>query len=195
MGRAFDKGHIPWNKGVKMWKDKKHPKGMLGKKHPEKTKQKISNSLKGKTQGRKLSEETKWKMSEAKKGIHISPETEFKKGQTSWNKGKKRPEFSGKNHPRWKGGITSENERIRHSIEFSLWRESVFARDNWTCQKTGVKGGKLHPHHIKNFAQYPELRFAIDNGITLSEEAHREFHKKYGRKNNTQEQLEEFFTE
>jgi len=32
----------------------------------------------------------------------------------------------------------------------------------------------------------------IDNGITLSEKAHREFHKKYGIKNNTNEQLEEF---
>ena len=77
-------------------------------------------------------------------------------------------------------------------MEFRLWREAVFARDNWTCQKYGIKGGRLHPHHIKNFSEYPELRFAVDNGITFSEKAHKEFHKKYGIKNNTKEQLEEF---
>ena len=92
----------------------------------------------------------------------------------------------------WKGGISAESERIRGGIEFRLWREAVFARDNWTCQKYGIRGCKLVAHHIKNFADYPELRFAIDNGITLSEKAHNEFHKKYGKKNNNEEQLKRF---
>jgi len=92
-------------------------------------------------------------------------------------------------------GKTSENYRIRRSIEFRLWRESVFARDNWTCQKYGIKGGKLHPHHILNFSDHPELRFAIDNGVTLSEKAHKEFHKIYGFNNNTKGQLLEFLAE
>ena len=35
-------------------------------------------------------------------------------------------------------------------------------------------------------------RFAIDNGITLLEEVHKEFHKIYDKKNNTREQLKEF---
>lgn len=96
-----------------------------------------------------------------------------------------------KNHS-WKGGITPENYKIRHSIEFRLWREAVFARDNWTCQKTKIKGGKLNPHHIQNFSQYPKLRTSIENGITLSETAHKEFHKKYGIKNNNKEQIIEF---
>jgi hypothetical protein len=67
----------------------------------------------------------------------------------------------------WKGGINAELMLIRHSIEFRLWCEAVFARDNWTCQKCGRIGGNLHPHHIKGFTKYPELRFAINNGITL----------------------------
>lgn len=67
----------------------------------------------------------------------------------------------------WKDGRTSVNQTIRHSIETTLWREAVFARDNWTCQKCGVRGTQLHPHHKKHFAKFPELRFAIDNGITL----------------------------
>ena len=38
--------------------------------------------------GRKMSEETKHKISEIKKGKRTSPNAEFKKGQKAWNKGK-----------------------------------------------------------------------------------------------------------
>lgn len=107
-------------------------------------------------------------------------------------RGKKRPELSGENHWCWKGGITPENFRIRSSLEFELWRKSVFLRDNFTCQKCGQIGGKLHTHHINNFAEFPDLRLAIDNGITLCREHHKEFHRKYGIKHNTKEQLDEF---
>ena len=103
--------------------------------------------------------------------------SEAHKGDKSWN---------------WKGGIEPENKRIRKSLEYKLWREAVYKRDDWTCQKYKTKGGKLHPHHIQNFAGFPELRFTIDNGITLSEKAHKEFHKIYGFHSNTKEQLEEF---
>ena len=142
------------------------------------------------------------------KGNHykLSNETKEKmKGRIPWNKGKigvyilsKKTRkkisnaLSGEKSYLWKGGITPENKKIRNSIGIRFWRELVFARDNWTCQKTGVKGGVLCSHHILNFAQYPELRFAIDNGITFSKQAHKEFHKIYGRKNNTKEQLIKF---
>lgn len=122
-------------------------------------------------------------------------------GKPSNSKGKKwtneaRKKFSlmfiGKNGHNWRGGIKPINKKIRAGIEFRLWREAVFARDNWTCQKYGTRGVDLVPHHIKNFSQYPELRFSIDNGITLSKKAHVEFHKKYGWSNNETEQLTEF---
>ena len=106
--------------------------------------------------------------------------------------GKKRPNISGKNNYNWKNGITPENDKIRHSIEMRLWREAVFARDNWTCQKCNKIGGKLQAHHIFNFAEHSDIRFAIDNGITLCKKCHIEFHKKYGKKNNTIGQLVEF---
>ena len=119
-----------------------------------------------------------------------------------WNKGKKLSEehkaklkIARKKIPirNWKGGIIPINTKIRTSIEFRLWREAVFARNNWVCQKCKIRGNcYLIAHHIQNFAQYPELRFAINNGITFCKNCHKLFHKKYGRKNNTKKQLEEF---
>jgi len=79
----------------------------------------------------------------------------------------------GKDNPAWKGGITPINMLIRSSREYNLWRKSVFERDNYTCIWCGRRGIKLHADHIKPFAQYPELRFAIDNGRTLCIECHR----------------------
>jgi len=91
----------------------------------------------------------------------------------------------------WGEMVSKKNELIRKSIEIRLWREAVFARDNYTCQKRGCRkrGKKLNAHHKNNFSEYPELRTAIDNGITLCEKCHIEFHKKYGKKT-TAEQIE-----
>jgi len=108
--------------------------------------------------------------------------------------GRKNPLNSGERHYLWKGG-RSQSNLVRRSGSYKIWRESVFRRDNYTCQKYGIRGGRLHPHHILNFAQNPELRFEISNGITLSERAHNEFHSKYGRKNNTRAQLDAFLKE
>jgi 5-methylcytosine-specific restriction endonuclease McrA len=63
--------------------------------------------------------------------------------------------------------------KIRSSLEYRLWRESVLKRDNFTCVWCGQKGYKLQADHIKPFCLFPELRFAIDNGRTLCEECHK----------------------
>jgi len=85
--------------------------------------------------------------------------------------------FTGKNHPQWKGGTTPINKRIRGTYLYKEWREKVFRRDNWTCKMCNKKGGFLHPHHIKSFAKFPELRFKISNGITLHKNCHLLLHK------------------
>lgn len=95
----------------------------------------------------------------------------------------------GSKNPNWKGGISKGDILIRQSLEYRLWREAVFARDNFTCQKCGKRGVNLIAHHILNFAQYIELRFAIDNGIAFCKDDHRKFHQKFGKRNNTQEQV------
>lgn len=193
LGKYTKKGNLPWNKGVPC---------------SEETKKKLSLVNSGKSNphaGVPWTEESKLKLSKTEKGHFVSEETKSKirlvRGKNHPNYGKKRTlesrikqgqSIKGEKSRLWKGGITEENHKIRSGIETRLWREAVFARDNWTCQKYGIKGGKLHSHHIQNFAQYIELRFAIDNGITLSEKAHKEFHKKYGTKDNSHEQLLEF---
>jgi hypothetical protein len=73
----------------------------------------------------------------------------------------------GSGNPNWKGGITPENQRIRHSERYKAWRLAVFKRDEYTCVLCDQKGGSLHAHHIKSFSQYPKLRFDVSNGQTL----------------------------
>ena len=102
-----------------------------------------------------------------------------------WNKGKKTGHLSDEHRKKismslrgskshlWKGGIHKENLLQRARVEYKIWREGVYKRDNWTCQNCGKKGGRLNAHHIKPFSVYPELRLAIDNGITLCVPCHK----------------------
>ncbi len=158
----------------------------LGFRPTEETRRKLSKNNSRYWLGKHHSEESLEKMRKAS-SLRVPSEDELRRRSASMI-GKN----AGSRGWNWKGGLTPIYKTIRQSVDFDIWRNAVFTRDNYTCQKTGVRGGKLHPHHILNFSQYPELRFAIDNGITLSEKSHREFHKKYGQTGNTKEQLEEF---
>lgn len=124
--------------------------------------------------GNKLSKETKEKISLTSKGRigyfkgkNLAIETRKKMSDSH----KKRVD-NGLNHL-WKGGITKKNMSIRSSMEYKLWREAVYKRDDYTCVWCGIKGGKLNADHIKPFALFPELRLAIDNGRTLCVNCHK----------------------
>lgn len=85
--------------------------------------------------------------------------------------------LKGEGNHNWKGGITPINEKIRKSLEYKLWRTAVYERDDYACVFCGnrqAKGHKvvLNADHIKPFCDYPELRFAIDNGRTLCKKCH-----------------------
>ena len=85
---------------------------------------------------------------------------------------KPRYDIRGESHHNWKGGSSTENDQIRHSIEYKKWRHDVFERDDYTCQHCNKKDVTLHADHIKPFGLYPELRLKIDNGRTLCAECH-----------------------
>lgn len=77
----------------------------------------------------------------------------------------------------YKDGKMVERKGIRHSNEYKRWRFDVFVRDKFTCQEcSDARGGNLNAHHIKHFADFPELRFDISNGITLCEKCHKKYH-------------------
>lgn len=107
--------------------------------------------------------------------------------------------FYGEENPLWKGGLSiGRNERC--GAEYSTWRNSVFSRDMYTCQCCGIKNHVglnshvvLNAHHINNWNDYPDLRYDINNGITLCNQCHILFHSEFGKKFNTYNQLNEFF--
>lgn len=80
--------------------------------------------------------------------------------------------YKGEKHWNWKGGITLQNEVIRNSIKMKIWRKAIFERDNYRCVGCGEKGIFLEAHHIYSFAQYPRLRFQVENGTTLCIQCH-----------------------
>jgi 5-methylcytosine-specific restriction endonuclease McrA len=158
--------------------------GKIGKKH---TKEHIENhrlSMIGKHW--KLSEKAKKNHSIALKGKKKSPFSEEHKRNMRLSAKR------GKENNAWKGGITPIAEIIRKSIKYKHWRQDIFLRDNFTCQKCNEKGGKLVAHHKKSFhnlieevKKYLPLLdlynasmiyiplWELDNGITLCEKCHK----------------------
>lgn len=159
-----------FQKGNKLGLGKKYSLGM---KRSLLTKNKMSNAMVGRniTWGKKISK--------AKKGVKFTDE--HKRKLSLAKIGRKMPWVSermkkntGEKNNLWKGGITPINAKIRTSLEYKLWRTAVFERDNYICIWGGKEhGNKLVADHIKPFADYPELRFAIDNGRTLCENCHK----------------------
>ena len=119
-------------------------------------------------------------------GIPMSSVTKTKlstslMGKIPWNKGKKYPQFGGKNHFAWKGGTYNKDRKIDMQRKFYReWRKSVLERDNYTCIWCGSKK-KLNADHIKPYSLYPELRYELSNGRTLCEECHKKTDT-YGKK-------------
>lgn len=93
---------------------------------------------------RKHTEETIEKIRQAKKGRKLKKPGEYLRSE-------------------------SYNERRRFQREI---QKKVFERDDYTCVMCGEKGKYLHVDHIQSWANYPELRFEMDNCRTVCMSCH-----------------------
>lgn len=159
---SFKKGSVPWNKGLSGYKTslKGTPSPLKGKKRIF-TKEWLVNLKKSKEGGKFLSPEVRKRISEK-----ISIYNRVNK--------KRPPIHRGESNTNWKGGITPLNEKTRKSVEYKKWRDLVFRRDDYTCQKCGKRGGDLEADHDLPFSLFPDLRFEVLNGQTLCKKCHRE---------------------
>jgi len=154
----------------------------LGEHRTEETRKKIALANHGKHNslatefkvGHEVSLETRKKISKIMKGKPKSLEQREKisKSVSKALIGRDTPWAQGSNSHFWRGGITQINIKVRKSAKYRIWRSKVFERDLYICQKCGKSGVYLVAHHIKSFANYPDLRFEINNGLTLCKKCH-----------------------
>lgn len=85
------------------------------------------------------------------------------------------------NHYLWAGG---QNERV--NPEYLQWRKLVLNRDKGYCRLCHGQD-RLEAHHIKRFTLYPDLRWEVDNGVTLCRNCHVKFRHR-------EEEYEEIFS-
>lgn len=97
----------------------------------------------------------------------------------------------GDKHHNWKGGISRSAYNREARLEYRLWKEMVLEASNFKCSKCGVEQGTfcrccgqrtaLHAHHLKPYADHPNLRYDVSNGIALCSACHwKEHHGKSG---------------
>lgn len=81
----------------------------------------------------------------------------------------------GENHPLWINDRTTLKRYVgceeRRSPAYKTWRKSVLDRDGWKCKMCQEKVG-LVAHHILSFTKFAELKYDINNGITLCQAHH-----------------------
>lgn len=78
--------------------------------------------------------------------------------------------FKGARNHNWKGGVSSERDKLKASLPYKAWAFGVYLADRFTCVLCGVKCDRRNrpeAHHIKPVRGHPELALDPDNGVTL----------------------------
>ena len=69
----------------------------------------------------------------------------------------------------------------RRTREYRLWRVAVIRRDG-VCQVDGCNTRQnRHAHHIESGSYNLELRYVVENGITLCKDCHMNYHNNFNR--------------
>lgn len=110
-------------------------------------------------------------------------------GRPAWNKGVKMPEISGSNHYAWKPdrSLLKDDHKDRAGQLHREWSMCVKSRDGWRCRiANGDCSGRMEAHHILGWRSHPELRYQVNNGITLC-------HNHHPRKREEEQRLSPYF--
>lgn len=103
---------------------------------------------------------------------------------------------SGENTYNWNSNLTQEEREKGRDIEgYNNFVKEVYKRDDYTCKCCGEYAVKLNAHHLNGYNWDKKHRVDVNNGVTLCEECHKEFHSIYGYGDNTKEQFEEWIEE
>lgn len=105
--------------------------------------------------GRHHTEEEKRILSEHNKGQHSSVRTEFKKGEKN---------------PKWKGGVTLEQQRWRFGEKWKKFGQLIRIRDNFTCLRCSQIPA-YDGHHMLPVRLGGEI-FNENNVVTLCHKCH-----------------------
>lgn len=122
--------------------------------------------------GKKHSADSKRKIALSKIGKKFPKLSAIKRIQTA---GIGNPNYGkfGVNSSGWKGEnrVTPLHLAIRKPQESVKWKNLVFKRDDWTCQKCGIRGQDLQSHHKKEFKTIIKENSidSIDKGIACFE--------------------------
>jgi len=100
--------------------------------------------------------------------------------------------LQGHKNPNWKGGKSTESHLIRTSKAYKEWRDDVFRKYDYSCQRCQKRGGDIEAHHILNFSKYKDERLNRSNGIVFCKICHRDFHTMYGNQANNYSQVLKF---
>ena len=101
--------------------------------------------------------------------------------------------MKGSKNPSYKSELTDEErEQGRNIPGYDEWKQQVKEQANFTCEICGYRGNKLRSHHLDGYNLCKDRRVDITNGVCLCEHCHKDFHKHYGKGNNTEEQYLEY---
>lgn len=86
----------------------------------------------------------------------------------------KKIKYLGSGNPRWieDRSLLKRDDR-RNDSAYKEWRKQVFIRDGYKCRIDNDSCNRtINAHHILSWNDYIELRYEINNGITLCQAHH-----------------------